>query len=395
MRVVGSLVALSSLARLAASHYTSNYTAAEIYNGAAFHDLVGLSHSNLHSYSGAQGHGKGTCSFETADKRLEWRAMPKRVRKSYTDAVQCLQKLPPQVMTPEEAPSYPGVHSRYDEYVATHINLILVIHFTADFLAWHRFFIHSFEHDLQTLCNYTGVLPYWNWPTDALAPQKSSLFNGDAYSMGSNGVYIAGRSPQYLAQQNVTAPPGTGGGCVFAGPFVNYTNNLGPLDTVNETEVSSPYAWNPRCLQRDLNPFYSSQFNTWQNVTTLLLDSADVATFQGVMQADPNFVSTGNFGVHGGGHFTPGPVMSDFYASPGDPLFFLHHAMIDRTWTIWQNLDLPARQNAINGTSTILNMPPSAEMTLNDTIPFGFVAKDQTLGTLMSTLGGPFCYYYV
>lgn len=215
--------------------------------------------------------------------------------------------------------------------------------------------------------------------------------------MGSNGIYIPGRDSLYLVNQNVTAPPGTGGGCVYKGPFSNYTVNLGPLDTANETNVASSFDYNPRCLVRDFNGWFSSQFNTWKNVTDLILQSKDVATLQGVMQADSSYVPSGSFGVHGGGHFTPGAtsVMSDFYSSPGDPLFYLHHAMIDRTWTIWQLLDIPARQNAISGTSTFLNTPPSANMTLTDSIAFGFVAANQTLGDLMSTFGGPFCYYYL
>lgn len=84
--------------------------------------------------------------------------MSKAARKSFTDAITCLQALPPQVMTADEAPSYPGVKSRFDEYLATHINYTLSIHFTADFLAWHRFYIHSFEQDLKNHCGYTGHL---------------------------------------------------------------------------------------------------------------------------------------------------------------------------------------------------------------------------------------------
>ena len=324
------------------------------------------------------------------------RAMPKPMRKSYTDAVTCLQKLPPQVMTTEQSLLYPGVKSRFDEYLATHINYTLQIHFTADFLAWHRFYIHSYEQDLKK-CGYTGNLPYWNWPTDALVPEKSSLFNGDANSLGSNGAYIPGRESVYLANQDVTAPPGTGGGCIYKGPFSDTSVNLGPVDTANVTGVLGPYDYNPHCIVRDLNGWFSSRFNTWKNVTELILESEDIATFQGVMQADSTYVPAGSFGVHGGGHFTAGATgtLSDFYSSPGDPLFYLHHAMIDRVWTIWQFLDLPDRRDAISGTSTILNLPPSAEMTLDDMIPFGLVAPDQRLGDLMSTTAGPFCYHYL
>lgn len=31
--------------------------------------------------------------------------------------------------------------------------------------------------------------------------------------------------------------------------------------------------------------------------------------------------------------------MTDTFASPGDPIFFLHHAQIDRVWALWQKKD--------------------------------------------------------
>jgi len=65
-------------------------------------------------------------------------------------------------------------------------------------------------------------------------------------------------------------------------------------------------------------------------------------------------------------------------------------------WTIWQNLDPENRQNAIWGTHTAQNDPPSANGTLDDMIELGFVAKPARLGDMMGTLSGtPFCYYYV
>ncbi|KAL1306307.1 hypothetical protein AAFC00_004390 [Neodothiora populina] len=399
MRGSGILVAIlacaSSLSAAQDAADVPDYTDAEILNGTALNDLAEIANSNLEGAGSSKR--SSTCSLKTASARVEWRTMPKQMRKSYTDAVMCLQNTPPQVMTAAEAPSYPGIKSRYDEYLATHINYTLQIHFTADFLAWHRFYIHSYEQDLKNLCGYTGHLPYWNWPTDAQAPEKSSLFNGDAYSMGSNGVFIPGRGDLYLANQDTTAPPGTGGGCIYKGPFKDYKANLGPIDTANTTGVASPYDYNPHCVIRDLNGYFSSRWNSWKNVTDLILDSPDIATFQGVAQADSSYVAVGNFGVHGGGHFTPGAAgaMSDFYSSPADPLFYLHHAMIDRVWTIWQLLDLPKRQYAISGTSTLLNMPPSPEMKLSDSIPFGFVAPSQILGDLLNTFSGPFCYYYL
>lgn len=78
-----------------------------------------------------------------------------------------------------------------------------------------------------------------------------------------------------------------------------------------------------------------------------------------------------------------------------DPYFFLHHAQIDRTWWIWQNQDLKTRQNAIAGTLTLLNSPPSRNATLNDTIDLGVNGAGIPISSAMSTLNGPFCYIYV
>lgn len=200
MRVTGSVAAVAaSLAAVqvgAQAPPTSDYTAEQIANGDAFRNITQIVNENM-QYSLSQ-RANQACTYENADLRMEWRTMDQDTRKSFTDAVICLQNTPPQRMTADEAPNYPGVKSRYDEYVATHINYTNNIHVTADFFAWHRTFIHFLEKDLQGTCGYTGKLPYWNWADDAEAPQNSPLFSGDEYSMGSNGEYVPGRSDTYL-----------------------------------------------------------------------------------------------------------------------------------------------------------------------------------------------------
>lgn len=96
------------------------------------------------------------------------------------------------------------------------------------------------------------------------------------------------------------------------------------------------------------------------------------------------------------GHYTiGGDPGGDFFASPGDPAFFLHHAQIDRTWWIWQNQDLANRQNAISGTITLNNTPPSRNGTLDDWLEMGILGTGTEIKNAMFTTGGPFCYIYV
>ncbi|TKA30059.1 hypothetical protein B0A50_02778 [Salinomyces thailandicus] len=380
-----SLVAAQAIIAGAAAPSTSDYSAAQVADGTAFKNISDIASANMQYSADA-------CTYESASVRAEWRTLDEATRKSFTDAVTCLSTMEPTHMKAEEASDYPGVKSRFDEFVATHINYTMNIHDTADFLAWHRTFIHFWEQDLKNLCGYTGNLPYWNWALDADAPQDSPLFSGDEYSVGSNGKYIDGRSDTWLATMDFSYPPGTGGGCVESGPFVNYTVNLGPLDLPNTDNVNSSFQYNPRCLVRDLNPWFTTRYNTYTNLTETILDNIYIEDFQNYMQGYGS--STNKLGVHGGAHWASGGSMQDFHSSPADPLFFLHHGMIDYTWVIWQNLDNYRRIDAINGTSTLGNDPPSAEMTLDDIVPFGFVADDQRFGDLMDTTAGLFCYRY-
>ena len=69
-------------------------------------------------------------SLPESSKKREWNALSKKERKSYTDAVLCLQKK--QSKTP--ASLIPGARSRFDDWVGTHINQTNNIHYTGTFL---------------------------------------------------------------------------------------------------------------------------------------------------------------------------------------------------------------------------------------------------------------------
>lgn len=71
----------------------------------------------------------------------------------------------------------------------------------------------------------------------------------------------------------------------------------------------------------------------------------------------------------------------------------------DRVWWIWQNQDLANRQNAIGGTITLFNTPPSRNGLLTDILDMGVVGPTTTIASVMSTLGGSagpgLCYIYL
>jgi tyrosinase len=52
-------------------------------------------------------------------------------------------------------------------------------------------------------------------------------------------------------------------------------------------------------------------------------------------------------GIHGGVHIWVGGTMSDASVSPADPVFWLHHANLDRLWWVWYNSTAGNHQNPV------------------------------------------------
>ncbi|OTA66034.1 Di-copper centre-containing protein [Hypoxylon sp. EC38] len=340
--------------------------------------------------------GEQTCSLENTTVRREWGSLSEDERKAYTDAVLCLQSLP--ANTPTSL--VPGARSRYDDFVAAHINQTLYIHYSGTFLAWHRWFTYNYEQALRSECGYNGSQPYWNWGLYASDPASSPIFDGSVYSMSGNGEYIPDKGPLVLTLGDyppVYLPAGTGGGCVTSGPFKDMQVNLGPANLpLNNGSVltGTGFGYNPRCLRRDVSAAVNSAYANASSIIDLILENDNIADFQLVMQGVPG---SGSIGVHGGGHYTiGGDPGADFFVSPGDPAFYLHHGMIDLVWWIWQSLDYKNRRNAIAGTGTFLNTPPSPNTTLDDIIDLGYAGGGPiTMRELMSIQDGPFCYTYM
>lgn len=79
---------------------------------------LGVATENLAQHKG--------CTKETLLVRRNWRAFSDREKRDYIKSVRCLQKKP--ARTP--ATLAPGAKTRYDDFVATHINQTLQIHYT-------------------------------------------------------------------------------------------------------------------------------------------------------------------------------------------------------------------------------------------------------------------------
>jgi tyrosinase len=238
----------------------------------------------------------GSCSLKDIRVRREWGTLSKAQRKNYIEAVQCLQEKP--ARTPSAVAS--GAKTRFDDFVATHINQTTTIHYTANFLSWHRYYTYLYEEALRKECGFKGDQPYWDWAKTAHDGLLSSpIFDGSETSMSGNGADVYGPNETQIilgASQGlppIYLPTGNGGGCVKSGPFAKMSVNLGPfaLDVPGGISVGppsgNPLDYNPRCLKRDLVDEINQQYANASSVLSLILKSKNIYDFQMTMQGVP------------------------------------------------------------------------------------------------------------
>lgn len=336
------------------------------------------------------------CHYNQVLVRKEWGDLKLSERKAYTDAVVCLQNKPSKLDN-----SLYNTTTRYEDFVAIHINGTRRVHNDGIFLAWHRNFVRLYEHALQTECGYNGAQPYWDWIKHGRNLTASPLFDGSKYSLSGQGTPL---SEAEMAKQppcrvgNFTCPNGNGGGCVTDGPFVNYTIGYLPSDPRQMTNPdpslpSTAFQYQKRCFSRNLNQYIGTNFQTADNLAALR-NASTIAEFQALLD---NASGTGKPGLHPFGHWALGPTGADIFSSPADPAFWLHHGMVDKLWAEWQAVDPWARvygENALSGPVTGFNIPPSENATLGFMMEWGPNEQQLPIGAVIAVGRGHFCYKY-
>ena len=178
----------------------------------------------------------------------------------------------------------------YDEFEQSHVTNTGIAHSTSAFLPWHRWFVLGYENALRSLPGFECVtLPYWDWEADI--PLQTCVWKTKTFG-----------------PTNPTGTTDSATSCVDKGVSAGWT-------------TSQP--GNP-CLKRYSQIFGGGPYG-----------AANVG--MQVVHADYTSFSTGyESGAHRSVHTYVGETMTTDY-SPADPLFFLHHANIDRTYALWQD----------------------------------------------------------
>ncbi|KAL1646456.1 hypothetical protein SLS61_007817 [Didymella pomorum] len=334
------------------------------------------------------------CSLATASAllTLSREHMSKVDRKAYIKAVQCLQTKPS-----KSDPTWaPAAKTRYDDFVAIHVNQTMFIHGNGLFLTWHRYFVWAYEQALRTECGYTGYQPYWNWFSHTEDIYKSPVFDGSDTSMSGDGEFFA-HNGSLAGARTISIPSGKGGGCIESGPFKNVQANIGPISPGMQgiTDLAADITiHNPRCLRRDLSPYIPQKWFTTANLLNVTI-GAGSKTHRLFWAEIQGRYPDGFLGLHTSGHYTMGGDATDLYSSVNDPAFWLHHAMLDRVYWIWQVLH-PEEADKVAGTLTLQNRPPTRNATIEEELLMGVNAEMKKIKDMFDTLAGtPLCYIYV
>ncbi|CAE6339412.1 unnamed protein product [Rhizoctonia solani] len=318
---------------------------------------------------------------EKPAERREWRTLDRSERKAFIDAVKCLGELPhnPKLTPVGATPDIPSMNlssSYFDDFVYVHIDSNIKDHFTALFLPWHRWFLHTFHTALKDKCAYGGVMPYWNWSLDVGNITNSPIFDADPES----GLGTFGTS----ADDKWEVKDGAFGTTIRAYPVPHVVSRK----------------FNPRPFDNHVFPF---GFNAPEMH----------ATQPFAPEAMENIVegSTGNFtdfaykidgvtaqGPHNAAHLMMGGDMGNLLWSPNDPLFYLHHAHIDCIWEKWQDRR-PENAMAFGGglTQDVENYhlypvgaPPAANF--SSLLPTEGLSPPAQVSDMMSTKRSNLCY---
>ncbi|KAG5784240.1 hypothetical protein H9Q73_002142 [Fusarium xylarioides] len=284
--------------------------------------------------------------------RVEWRKLSKSAQADYISAVKCLDKLPSKI----------GLKtSHYNDFPYVHTKLNIQIHFVAQFLPWHRYFVHLYETSLRGY-GYRGSMPYWDWTLDSKDMSKSPVFSNDKTrgfgGNGLNGGFVSPSRPNPLTM------------CVLDGAFNNFTVQY--YDN----------ALRPHCLNRGFNDglgqagkFQGNSYSP-QVVSKIINNSKNFSTFATDLENGP----------HGAIHQAVGGDLIPS-TSPNDPLFMLHHAQIDRLWWMWQQKSPKQRNLDFSGIRILASG-------VTDKMPMHGLGPDKPVSELMTTSSNLLSYRY-
>ncbi len=182
------------------------------------------------------------------------------------------------------------------------------------FLPWHRAYTLMYERIVRYLTkNDDFAMPYWDWTANPTMPE----------------VFLEPNTPDGNTNWLFVSDPGF-------------------MRTWPPSEPMPPDVVGPSVLQEILAATTFEEFGTSRPAGQDSLDQSWIVCqncgIQGVLEGNP----------HNNVHNNIGGLMPWAF-SPRDPIFFMHHANIDRIWAVWNGLGGPNSPDPLWKDMTIEN----------------------------------------
>lgn len=208
-----------------------------------------------------------------------------------------------------------SVDFEVDRWTRMHLEHVGEAHGVASFFPWHRCFLMAWENRLRDFVPNVTV-PYWDWTSDWSDPLSASLF-----------TLLPVRS-------------GPSGDCKY------------------KRTVPQSHCLTRNYTARDFTTFYS-----FQTIQRIQREAKNYERLWRQIEPAPHGILHAAIGGAGGD-------MTQMH-SPNDPMFWFHHANLDRMWAEWQDMD-PTRLADYSGSGQ-----GNKQVRLTDSMsPFQVTAAD-------------------
>lgn len=270
--------------------------------------------------------------------------------------------------------------SYYDQFVQWHNEsfkcTIDAAHMHASFLPWHREFLLLFEDALRQVSGKPITIPYWNWtdPNSTAAVFAADFMGGMGDSSKGYAV-MNGPFRKGVWKLNVLDPKSNDPRRFrylvrrFATPIARTLPTVGQVSTA----LGRPtYDVKPFDAMSNAKTSFRNYLEGWRGVTAMKCED-------GLMNpvSRPHSAHLMHNGVHlwVGGIWGPKkkPYLGTMTlnTSLNDPVFWLHHANIDRLWSQWEavhNYEYRPVRGARRGEKLHDTMWPYRTIGINTTI---------------------------
>ncbi|MED6155606.1 hypothetical protein PIB30_006779 [Stylosanthes scabra] len=223
---------------------------------------------------------------------------------NYKKAVSMMKSLPddhPHSWTQQSRVHCAYCDDSYNLYGQTHTKL--QVHFSWTFLPFHRWYLYFYERILGKLIGVPNfAIPFWNWD----APQGMEI----------PSIFTDKSSPLYNSLRNPNHQPPTLLDLNWNGP--------GDVDTSGDEKTNLITMYRQVYEAKRPLSFYGSPFNA---------DTPGKET-SGTLELVPHNT------IHNWTGDITQPNLEDmgaFYSAARDPIFYGHHANVDRMWAIWKS----------------------------------------------------------